>query len=205
MDRTIQNRTLAFAALFQCIGEVDRLARSGETDPATLATMTNSILKLESASLEDIYGGVGALTPGLNLLLQELGESDQPRNLQAMRYAIALIDLQRRLEKNQAVSERLATGIKKAQAQSEYFEPTHENVIAGLASLYRDTISTLGPRLIVRGEQHHLANTNIADRIRAYLLAGIRAAVLWRQGGGNRWRLLLERRAMASEAQRLLT
>ena len=203
MERNIANRTLALAALFGCVGEVDRLARHAQADHDFLETMIRSILKLSADSVDDIYGGAQALRPGLQWLLRELGESAQPRDAQLMRYAVSVIDLERRLHKNRAVADRLAAGIEDAQRQSDYFEPAHDNVIAALAALYRDTIGQLGPRVIVRGEPHHLADERIASRIRVLLLAAIRAAVLWRQAGGNRWRLLLERRAMAAEAARL--
>jgi len=48
-----------------------------------------------------------------------------------------------------------------------------------------------------------LADADTANLIRALLLAAIRAAVLWRQCGGRRWRLLLQRRDLLHAAQRL--
>ena len=36
------------------------------------------------------------------------------------------------------------------------------------------------------------------------LLAGIRAALLWRQAGGNRWKLLLERGKLQRQADAFL-
>jgi len=36
------------------------------------------------------------------------------------------------------------------------------------------------------------------------LFAGVRGAVLWRQRGGSRWKLLLQRRKHVIEAQRLI-
>lgn len=204
MERNLHNRTLALAALFQCIGEVDRLAQSGQSDPAIFSTMVNSVLKLEAPSLESVYGDIEALRPGLELLRQQLGAGPQPRNMEIMRYAVAVLYLERRLDANREITEQLGRGIDAAQRQSEYFEPTHENVIAALADLYRETISRLGPRIVVRGDQHHLANDSVASRVRVMLLAAIRAAVLWRQAGGGRLRLLFGRRALVNEAQRLL-
>ncbi|APZ43658.1 high frequency lysogenization protein HflD [Acidihalobacter ferrooxydans] len=204
MERTLHNRTLALAALFQCIGEVDRLARSGQSDPQTLDMLIRSVLKIDAPDLETIYGDSTALRPGLELLRQQLGDGPNPHSTKLMRYAVATLHLERRLDAQSAIRKQLGDGLEQAQRQSEYFDPTHDNVIAGLAALYRDTISKLGPRIIVRGEQVHLGNENIASRIRVLLLAAIRAAVLWRQAGGNRVRLLIGRRAMIDEAARLL-
>jgi high frequency lysogenization protein len=57
---------------------------------------------------------------------------------------------------------------------------------------------------MVAGEQRHLSDPENADRIRAVLLAGIRSAVLWRQCGGVRWKLLFHRGRLQQEARRLL-
>ena len=75
---------------------------------------------------------------------------------------------------------------------------------ARLAELYANTISTLGPRIMIRGDQNHLTNTENAAKMRTLLLAGIRAALLWNQAGGTRWKLLFERGKMQREADSLL-
>ena len=73
-----------------------------------------------------------------------------------------------------------------------------------IAELYTRTVSTLGPRILVNGEQGYLANSLIAAKVRCALFAGIRAGFLWRQLGGRRWQLLFQRRAIANEAGRIL-
>ena len=204
MERNLHNRTLALAALFQCLGEVGHLAQSGYGDPEVLKVMVGSVLKLDAPSLESIYGGIAPLRPGLQLLRRQLGAGSEPRDMEMMRYAVSVLYLERRLHNNSQIGDELRRGILTAQRQSEYFDPTHDNVIAALASLYRETISRLGPRIVVRGNQQHLARESVASRIRVQLLAAIRAGVLWRQAGGNRLRLMFTRRALAEEAKRLL-
>jgi high frequency lysogenization protein len=75
-----------------------------------------------------------------------------------------------------------------------------DQTIDQLASLYRDTISSLSYRIQVQGRSDHLKNETIAKQIRALLLAGIRAAVLWHQVGGRRWRLLIYRSRIQQSA-----
>jgi len=57
---------------------------------------------------------------------------------------------------------------------------------------------------MIQGDQHYLTNTETAAKIRTLLLAGIRAALLWKQAGGSRWKLLIERGKMQGEAEVLL-
>ena len=66
-----------------------------------------------------------------------------------------------------------------------------------------DTLSTLPQRIKVTGSAQHLENTQNADVVRSLLLAGIRAAFLWRQLNGRRWKLAFQRRSMLRSAQEL--
>ncbi|MCK5386557.1 MAG: DUF489 family protein, partial [Gammaproteobacteria bacterium] len=98
----------------------------------------------------------------------------------------------------------LSTGVELATRQSEHFSTTHENVIANLADLYSRTISELGPRIMVNGEQSYLETTAISNKIRTTLLAGIRSAVLWQQLGGRRWHVIFNRGKYLKIAQSFL-
>ena len=117
-----------------------------------------------------------------------------------LRYVISLLHLERKLSRQHQMLDKIATGIEKAQAQSVHFSTTHSNVIANLAGLYQETVSTLTPRIIVSGAQGHLTVTENAEQVRALLLAGIRAAILWRQCGGKRRKLLFSRKENGPEA-----
>ncbi len=64
----------------------------------------------------------------------------------------------------------------------------------GEALLGCGALKTLSQRQII---------AHYADIIRALLLAGIRAAFLWRQLGGRRWRLLLQRKKLLQASQNL--
>jgi high frequency lysogenization protein len=54
---------------------------------------------------------------------------------------------------------------------------------------------------MVEGAERWLEQPRTVTRIRALLLAAVRAAVLWRQSGGNYWNLFWERRTMARFAR----
>jgi high frequency lysogenization protein len=73
-----------------------------------------------------------------------------------------------------------------------------------LASVYTDTISTLQPRIMVKGEESVLRNVDSQNMIRALLLAGMRATVLWKQCGGSRIRLIFQRRRILETCRLLL-
>jgi high frequency lysogenization protein len=75
-------------------------------------------------------------------------------------------------------------------------------VIANIADLYEETVSTLVLRIQVRGEIRFLQNDINVNKVRALLLSGIRSSVLWHQLGGRRWHLLFLRRRLKSAIDR---
>ena len=101
--------------------------------------------------------------------------------------------------------EEVIKGIQGTQKKLEFFDKEHENITASLADIYANTISDIGPKIMIKGDQTHLANPKNASKIRALLLAGIRAALLWRQAGGSRWKLLLERGKLQKQADTFLS
>jgi len=120
------------------------------------------------------------------------------------KYVISLLMLERKLASNSAMLDQIDNQLKKIESQFNFFSLNHENTFAKLGQLYKDAISTLGPRIIVNGEQPHLNNEINANKIRALLLAGIRSAVLWRQCGGSRLQFLFGRKAYLRECEAIL-
>ena len=72
----------------------------------------------------------------------------------------------------------------------------HDNVLANIASLYQQTLSTLRQRIQVKGNAMYLQQPGVAERIRCMLFAAVRSAHLWRQLGGKRYHLVLYRKAL---------
>lgn len=204
MNHSIRDRTLALAGLFQAAVLVQQVARRNQAEEESLATCVESLFATDPDSVEAVYGGAGNLEVGLRTLRTQLGGGNAERDLDLTRYVVALLHLERKLAKRRDLLDGIAEGLDGARRQLQQFGPTHVNLIAVLADIYLNTISTLTPRIIVSGEQGYLSNPENANRVRALLLAGIRSAVLWRQCGGSRWQLLFKRGALLEEAERLL-
>ena len=82
--------------------------------------------------------------------------------------------------------------------------PVVEHVAKQLAEIYQTHISTMQPKIMVRGDPSYLRSNDHAMLIRSLLFAGIRAAILWRQCGGKKRHLLFSRRNVAATAKALL-
>lgn len=210
MSHNVTDRTIALAAMFQATRLVAQIANTGNADEQALSTCLQSLLRIDAASTEAVYDDVANLRIGLQTLIEQLGgnaepsQDGQPKDLFITKYVAGVMVLERRLMKDAEMLQTISSGIERVQNQVEHFSLTHENVIAGLAHLYSQTISTMKPRIMVHGEHVYIGNTTNANKIRALLLAAIRAAVLWRQCGGSRWQLFFQRRAVLDEARRLL-
>ncbi len=209
MEKNTDNRTIALAALFQCVEGVRQIAHDGNVDQALFTTCLQSVVTDNTDTIQDIYGGLEKLQTGFKVLLFQLGSGQmtpdgKQKNMETTRYAINLLHLEKKLDSHPELFEILLNGIEDVQRQLKHFAVTDETIISRLADIYAETISKLGPRIMVKGDQGHLGKKENAAKIRALLLSGIRAALLWRQAGGSRWKLLLERGKMQRTANDFL-
>ena len=90
MEANTRNRTIALAALFQCVEGVLQLATRGTVDNELLQSCINSVLTNDNSSIEALYGGVSDLRTGLRVLMYQLGtggltEDGKPKNVEATR------------------------------------------------------------------------------------------------------------------------
>ncbi|MDO8844870.1 MAG: high frequency lysogenization protein HflD [Methylicorpusculum sp.] len=200
---TIKNQAIALAGVAQSAALVQQLATQGKTDQSALENSVASILKIESDSVEAIFNGLSGIKLGLEQLNQQLN-GFQISNPEQARYAASLVFLEKQLSKRPDLLKTISQGIEKAQQQRDHFGLLHENVFANLGDTYHNTISTLQPRIMVNGEQNYLSQPEIVNKIRTLLLAGIRAAMLWRQCGGTRWKFLFYRKKLQAEIENLL-
>jgi len=199
-----KDRALAFAGILQALQLVQSTAYGKPYDLKAIQTTLTSILLTDTATVEDVYGGVSGVKTGLRLLKTQLMSDQQKPDNEISRYLIVLLHLERKLSKRADLLDKLTEGVERAQKQLEHFDISHTNVLASLADSYAQTISTLQPRIMVKGEPMRLAEADVANQIRALLLAATRSAVLWRQCGGTRLGLLLRRHKLADTATALL-
>lgn len=200
---SLRNQTLALAGIAQACFLVRQQATTGNADPQAMSASIGSLLQIDAPSVDDVFGGLAGLKIGFEQLDRQL-TSRVVANAEQARYAAQLIYLQRQLAKQPTMLSTIRNGIERAQLQAEQYGVLHPNVLANLADLYHCTISKLQPRIMVTGDQQYLGDQSNVNKIRALLLAGIRASLLWRQCGGSRWHLLLLRRRLQRESQLLL-
>lgn len=204
LDRVQTNRVLALAGLIQAAKLIKCISNIGHCDTHAFTACINSIFKIDSTTVEEIYGGTEALQIGLKELMHLLTNSKEPKDSDIARYLLALIHLERKLSKNPDMLNLISKGIERAHSQAQYFSTTHDNVLANLAGIYTDTLSTFSFRIYITGLPLYLNQSHYLNKIRSLLLAGIRSAVLWHQLGGRRWQLLITRSSILKTAHSLV-
>lgn len=193
-------RILALAGVFQAAALVKQLAKTGRMDQAAFLASIQSIFKIDVNNAAEVYETPKKLTLGLQELIRLFTNNQLPKDPEIARYTFSLLHLEKKLSKNPKMLMQIRTGIERATTQAAHFSPTHENVMANLASLYTDTLSTFSFRIHVAGDPLYLNQTYHVNKVRALLLAGVRSAVLWQQLGGRRWQLLISRASILQTA-----
>ncbi|MCN4143813.1 MAG: high frequency lysogenization protein HflD [Thiohalomonas sp.] len=200
---SLEERTIALAGIFQNCQQMQQLATTGKIDAYYLDIAVKAILNTEPDNTLSIFQGISGIRNGLELIQQQLGYSDSPRDTDLTRYSISVLFLANKLLKNPEMLKQISDGIEKAQNEVEHFASDHGNIYASLGGLYADSISQLNPRIMVSGEPNILNNPDNANKIRTLLLSSIRSSVLWQQLGGSRCQLLFKRKKIVSIAKQL--
>lgn len=212
MSREHDEQVIALAGIFQAASLVDQIARRGMIPQNSFETSIASLFVTNPEMTEDIYGGATDLpfnlSTGLRTLQDVVEKKRNENNADVMRYALSAMHLERKLSARPDLLSEIGKRLDELNRKAQYFGDhsetsedikddrfipsafTHTNVIAGLGGLYQDTLSTFSFRIQVSGDPRNLQNSENAAKIRALLLAAVRAAMLWRQVGGKRWHLI---------------
>ena len=191
------DQAVALAGVFHCAELVDKLAHNGYVSELQLGQAMTALLNQNPKSVMDLYGDLDNLELGMTSLRAAI-EQDTKTTTDVMRYVIGIMYLARKLTSDKKRLTEIGDSIEIAGRQAEVFTPMHDNVVANIASLYSNMISTLPSRIKVRGNPLYLKQTAVAQRTRCLLFSGIRSAFLWHQLGGKRRHLLWQRKLFIS-------
>lgn len=200
-----RDRTIALAGIAHAVDIMDKLARTGYLNSRDFETSVRSLLEQNPSTTEAVFGDAHRIRRGYEVLRDLLKKKrGQDQTTALIGYCLGVLHLQQRLAKNRTMLNQVGERLGKCHHQVQHFGITHDNVIANIASIYSDTISTFPFRIQVVGEYQYLQQARVANQVRVLLLAAIRSATLWRQLGGTRWHLLLQRKLLISAAEELL-
>jgi high frequency lysogenization protein len=200
----MKERIMALAGIFQATELVRQAANHGTWSGYAADTCLDSLLAIESDSIEDIYGSADRLRLGAETLISIL-QGDR-RHMESLGYAVSIMQLENNFRKKPQMQSLIGTELLSIAAIDDGTEIHEIKDLQAkkIAALYTQTISTLSPRIVINGRPQHLQIDRTVDWIRTLLFAGLRSAVLWRQMGGGRFNLMFGRKKMLEQAETLL-
>ncbi len=196
MNSRQEEQNLALAGVCQAASLVQSIARKGEADAAAIEASLSSILVTSPENTQQVFGSLQNLSVGFSTLVSQLDSDNKLKDSEVTRYIAAILSLERKLNRNNKAMNELGDRVSHVQRQLSYVDFDNIQIITNLASIYSDILSPLGPKIQVAGNPQNLSIESNQKRVRALLLAGVRAAVLWRQLGGKRRHILFNRKAI---------
>jgi len=202
-DNAIEQQAIALAGVAQVARMVDQISKTGSYPEDFLEPSVHSLFVFDLNSAQDLFGGVGGVKLGLQNLSSILASRQAPETRDVVRYVFSMLHLERQFAAKPDMQAVVHSRLKHASFKSDHFAGHIHEVCHSISAIYQDTLSHLRFRIMVTGSPTHLQNTGNADIIRALLLAGIRSAFLWRQLGGRRWKLIIQRKQLLQASQKL--
>lgn len=204
MQPSLHNQIIGLAGLCQAVSLLQSLARQNKLEPELYKTTLASVANLTPESPLAVYGDDPAnLSTGLQLIIDQLGDTPK-KDVELTRYLVGVLALERKLNKSRANMTELGKQLGQLERQLQHFSVTDDTIVGRLADIYSECISSLGSRIQVYGQPDLLQQTAVQQKVRALLLAAVRAAVLWRQAGGSRLNFIFKRRKLVAAAKQML-
>lgn len=200
----LDQQAIALAGVAQAARLVDQISKTGSYPLEFLEASVNSLFEFDAENVEQVFGGLAGIKLGLHNLSSILASQRREQDSGDMvRYVFGILYLERKFAADPDMMAVVRSRLEHTSFRAEHFANHVNDLCHSVSGVYQDTLSQLKFRIKVTGSAQHLQNEQNADMIRALLLAGIRSAFLWRQLGGRRWKLVVQRKRLLHAAQNL--
>lgn len=196
MSDLIREQDLALAGVCQSAALVQSIARKGIADASAVEASISSILVTSPENTQQVFGSLQNLHLGFSTLVSQLDSNSKLKDTELTRYIAAILSLERKLSANNSAMNELADRVSHVQRQLTHLEFENSQIVSSLASIYSDIVSPLTNKIQIAGNSQFLSIESNQKKVRALLLAGVRAAVLWRQLGGKRRQIFFKRNSI---------
>ena len=179
---------------------MQQIARTGDCDEQAFEASISSICVTEPDTPQQVFGQLSNLKMGFTGIAGQLSNKAVAKDAEITRYIASMLGLERKLAAKPSVYDDLGVRINNVQRQLSHVEFEHHQILSSLASIYVDVVSPLAPKIQIAGNPAHLQQESHQHKVRALLVAGVRAAVMWRQMGGKRRHILFNRKLILRSA-----
>jgi len=199
----LESQIIALAGVAQSARIVDQISRTGSYPVEFLEASIHSLFSFDAPNVDAVFGNVQGVKLGLQNLADGFASGGDETTASMMRYLFSLLHLERKFSARSDLQQVVQNRLQHASYKATHFAVRVNDTCHNIAAIYADTLSTLPYRITINGSAQHLRNPANAEMIRALLLAGVRAAFLWRQLGGRRWKLLVKSGQICDTAMHL--
>ncbi|WP_416304917.1 high frequency lysogenization protein HflD [Neptunicella sp. SCSIO 80796] len=200
MKDSIQDKHIALAGVCQAASLVQQIARKQQLDEHGFLASIHSLVVIDADNTEQVFGDISKLQLGFTTLAAQLSNKAVKKDAEITRYIAGILQLERKLAGNSQKMSELGQRISQLQRQQSLYSLFDSQMLSNIASVYTEVVSPIGAKIQVAGDPEQLKQPLNQHKVRALLLAGIRAAVLWRQLGGKRRQILFSRRHILNAA-----
>jgi len=191
MNSEYTNKTIALAGMHMALSQVQQIAWEAKYDYPSIDVCLSSLFARNPDTYAEVFGSVNDLRQGLIALRTSFTDKHDKHALERARYMVSLMMLSKNIKDNKELGQQIGTTLSLLDEAANDIQGQRDYIVERIAQLYQNTISPLTPRVIVYGDPQILQINTNASAIRAMLFAGLRAALLWYQAGGNQLNLLL--------------
>jgi len=200
MEKSQRAQTIALAAICQSALLIQQVAKGKMTDGDSMSCLFKGIMETNPSTVFDVYHSLADIAEGNKLMVHQLSGQTTAKDVEITRYVAGIMSLSKKLLKNNRALGKLKSGLDNIERRLEHFDLMSSSIIQNFADSYSEAVSPIGQKIQVIGNPDILRQPDIQAKVRALLLAGIRAAILWRQMGGKRRQFLFNRKQILQDA-----
>ena len=200
MEKSQRAQTIALAAIWQSALLIQQVAKGKMTDADSMLCLFKGIMATNPSTVFDVYHSLNDIAEGNKVMVHQLSGQTTAKDVEITRYVAGIMSLSKKLLKNNRALGRLKSGLEDIERRLEHFDLLSSSIIQNFADNYSEAVSPIGQKIQVIGNPDILRQPDIQAKVRAMLLAGIRAAILWRQMGGKRRQFLFNRKQILQDA-----
>ena len=201
MSNKTKDQTLALASMMQCAQLIHQLATTGAINQPAFEASMDTLFQFDNATTLEVFGDLSALITGFKTILSFDKHLDTSPEQVVLYYVLSMMKLASKINKNTSLINKIQKGLENIQLQSQQFDLSINASSHKVDLLYQECISTLKPRIMVQGDQRYLSPSDNTSKVRTLLFSGIRAAFLWQQLGGSKWKLLFSKKQYLHQAE----
>lgn len=194
-----RNQTIALAAVCQAALLVCDASKGKSIDKEVTTQLFKGVMVTSPDSIFDVYQNIQDLRGGCESILKQMSGRTDRRDMELTRYVAGMMALSKKLMNSNKAQQDLTDTIDQISRRLDHFDISSDSVIRNFADGYSKAISPLGQKIQVMGDPNVLTQDIVQHKIRAILLAGVRAAVLWRQMGGKRRQFIFNRKQILQD------